>query len=156
MAASLAARTAIVVEMESVSEPQVVGVRGRKFFVCDYTGALIEHRFYVPLGKQGRIRSGAWVTLPVLLRDAFERAGSHITPEWDALKKKLEDHFGQPNIPMAPALPIDAVPLTPEQLRAYLGQIEQGEAWVRVEGREQVGDTVEVRPAKKPKKTRRS
>lgn len=123
-----------------------MNVRGRKFFLCEYTGAPCDVRFFIPTGKQNRAKRGCYASLPVLLRHQLELQKNQWTPEMEELKQRLEDFYVQPNIPVQQPLDPNRVPLSRDELHDYLSEMDMGLAWLRVEG----GQTLE-RPSKRQK-----
>jgi hypothetical protein len=115
-----------------MQKAQIIDVRGKRFYVCQYTGALINQRYFVPSGRVNRGKEGCFATLPILLRALYEMEGEQITKRFADTKKLLESYFQQPDIPMQPALPVEKLPLSSAQLADYLVQLDQGQAWLRV------------------------
>lgn len=113
-----------------MSHPQVVEYNGERWFVCDYTGQLVRGRYYVPEGGEKR---GCFATLPILLRALVENGAE--PEEFGEIKETLLDHFNQPDIPVQPALA--RKPLGHNcDLATYLSELEQGQSWMLVEGKE--------------------
>lgn len=121
---------------------QVVEVRGRRFYVCQYTGALVTQRFFVPTGRLRRGKDGCFATLPILLRALFEDEGNQATPRYARTKTLLEDYYNQPNIPMQPALDVQRVPLSAQQLADYLVELDKGQAWLHVKKGQKIDEHV--------------
>lgn len=115
--------------------PVTCEIRGRRFFVCQYTGALITTRFFVPTGntKLSKGKEGCYATLPVALRAVFEEEGNQATDRFKEAKDKMEQFFNQPNIPMQQDLATDFIPLQGESLTSYLSAMEMGLAWLDVQ-----------------------
>lgn len=119
-------------------------VKGTPYFVCQYTGALIQTRFFVPVGKYAR-KERAFATLPVCLRSIFEEEGEKTTEKYTKIKAELEAYFHQPDIPMQQKLPLAKRPLSEDELIEYLEGIDCGAAWLLVPGGQ------ECQPSKKRK-----
>ena len=107
-----------------------IEIRGKKFFVCEYTGALIQNRYFY---EQEGQKVGTFVTLPVMLRFLHDNVD---IKEFARLKKQIEQQYFQPNIPIQPHLPVDKIPLDDMALFTYLESIEKGSAWLQVAGGE--------------------
>ena len=125
--------------------PQVVQYQGEPWFVCDYTGALIKERFYVPSGSDNKEKVGSFATLPVALR--YLQETSETPSEFAQAKDNIEKHFDQPDIPVQPALerfPVDRT----MTLAEYLNLLPQGmgSSWLLVNGSEKA---TEYAPEKK-------
>jgi len=108
---------------------QVLKVRDRQWFVCDYTGAFLQTRYFIPFGKGLRKKQGCYGTLPILLRAVLEQEGKERMEE---VKKVVENYYNQPDIPIQPALAKEELPLSPEQFDLYVRQIDMGQAWLLV------------------------
>lgn len=128
-----------------MSEPQIVECNGERFFVCDYTGALIRGRYYIPRGED---KDGCFATLPVLLRHLIESGIEQ--DEFGEVKDALMKHFHQPDIPVHPKL--EKKPIGYDwDLSAYLALLPMGQSWLMVENRESVED---YEPPKSSKRRR--
>lgn len=130
---------------------QVVTVRGKHFFVCNYTGALIEQRFFIPDGPGLTQKKGCFVTLPVMMRWLEEKEGQN-SKEFERLKHNAEVYFLQPDIIPQTTLPIERVPLGNAELLEYLHEIDLGGAWLRVDGAETVEQYFAPAPKKRKQK----
>lgn len=108
-------------------------IKGTPHFVCQYTGALIDTRFFVPVGKYLR-KERCFATLPVCLRAIFEEEGEKMSEKWLEIKAELEAYFHQPDIPMQQKLDPKKRPLSEEELLEYLEGIDCGAAWLLVPG----------------------
>lgn len=129
--------------------PQVVQYQGEPYFVCDYTGALIKERFFIPSGNDNKAKEGSFVTLPVALR--WLQDSGKTPAEFAEAKDKLLQHFDQPDIPMQP--PLDRFPVDRTMtLAEYLNNLPQGmgSSWLLVNGSEKASDYAPEK--KKPKK----
>lgn len=103
-------------------KPQINNVRTKRYYVCDYTGGPVEFRFFIP---EGRKCKGCYATLPILLRHQAELLGVD-SEEFRLLKIKVEKFFNQPDIPLAPELPTDRVPLSEAELSDYIKSQPEG------------------------------
>lgn len=121
-------------------KPQHFTVRGESFFVCDYTGAPILKRYFVPAGKYLKRKEGCYATLPILLRHMYELWGKDDMKEFDRLKETLQEFYVQPDIPMQPTLAIEKVPLSKDELRDYMLELDMGLGWLLVPKSEQIED----------------
>jgi hypothetical protein len=130
--------------------PQVVKYRGESYFVCDYTGALIRQRFFVPDGIDQNGKVGSYCTLPVLLRACYEKGIDEV--ELADLKEDLEKFYDQPFIPMQQALATFPIG-SQSDLVSYLSGIDKGQSWMLVNGAEHVD---EYRPERAQKSKARS
>lgn len=128
---------------------QYFSVRGKSFFVCDYTGAPIEKRFFIPVGKYLKGKEGCYATLPILLRAVFEKQGNQRNHLFEKIKSDCESFYNQPNIPMAPALEPERLPLSIDQLSDYLLEIDMGAGWMLVPNCQMISD--KVQPIKRRK-----
>lgn len=120
--------------MKAPSKVKRVTIRGKTFVLCDYTGAPLEKYYYVPEGKKQR---GCYATLPILLRaewEALPQPVLHFSHQFEKLKEEVEQYYNQPDIPMAPTLSSECIPLSKEELRAYLQRLDtgMGESWLLV------------------------
>jgi len=123
---------------------QVAEVRGKRFFICDYTGAPIEKRYFVPSGRFNRGKMYCCATLPILLRLLYEEEGGRETPTFYKFKTLLEEYFHQPDIPVQPPLPPEKVPLSKSELFDYLLELDQGEAWLHVDNAHEIASAEPV------------
>lgn len=110
----------------SMKKAKIVKVRGKRFYLCEYTGAPIKNRYYSPAKKE---KSGCFATLPIMLRYVHDHDGMNAYLD---LKQKAEAFYQQPNIPMAPPLDITEVPLSKKELKVYMDQLPMGQAWFDV------------------------
>ena len=76
---------------------QVVVVRGKEYFVCSYTGALLTQHFFIPHGKNLTQREGCFATLPVLLRAVLDEENGEYTEKFQRIKHDCEVFFTQPD-----------------------------------------------------------
>jgi len=107
---------------------QVVVVRGKQYFVCDYTGAFLEKAFYLPKGNN---KEGCFATLPILLRYYCDKFGGDMdSKEFIEVKQTVLEFFNQPDIPIAPVL--KETPLSQNQLDGYVNLLELGSSWYLV------------------------
>ncbi len=131
--------------------PQTVFYQGSHWFVCDYTGALIKKRFFVPDGKDNSGRVGCFATLPVLLRHYADSGIDQA--ELADLTADLLKFYDQEVIPIQPRL--DSFPITSQSdLVSYLSTVPQGQGWLLVEGGQAIEDYKPERKVvqqKKPK-----
>ena len=125
----------------------VKGIRGNDFFVCDYTGVLISYRYYIPEGRQ---KIGAFCSLPVLLRYVFEQEGCKHTARFKKVKSDIEEHFLQPDVPIAPELKMEDFPVS--DLFRYLEQLDKGMAWTLVKGAQTIDEFNSLNNKKRRKK----
>lgn len=110
-------------------KPEVRTVRGKSFFLCNYTGAFLTRGYSFPVGKKLTKKEGIYVSLPVMLRHLHETC----TPDdFEAKKRVLEVFYQQPDIPLAPVLDLERVPLSQLELDDYLMSIDMGHAWLQV------------------------
>jgi len=117
--------------------PQTVTFKGKRFFVCEYTGAFIQKRYFLPVGPHLEEKQGCYVTLPVLLRAMVERKA---TPqELDEARDVMRLKFEQPNVPVQPPLSLQG-PLNDEQLSKYLATQELGLNWLLLKCCETIED----------------
>lgn len=107
-----------------------INIRGKKFFICEYTGALISKRYFYISNKE---KVGCFATLPILLRYLYDSVDAK---EFAVKKRELECQYFQPAIPIQPILLIDRVPLDELGLFTYLEEIDKGSAWLKVAGAE--------------------
>lgn len=130
-------------------KPQINEVRAKRYFICDYTGAPVEFRFFIP-GKRKKI--GCYATLPILLRHQFELAGNVETPAFLDIKKRVEAYFRQPDIPLQPELDKARVPLSESELAEYIKELPTGMglSWLLVKKSIDINETG---PKKKKKRT---
>ncbi|MCA9340711.1 MAG: hypothetical protein KDA17_07375 [Candidatus Saccharibacteria bacterium] len=113
-------------------EPEIVYKDGKPRFVCQYTGALIRERYFIPSRKRPQKR-GCYVTLPVLLRAHL------LEPDYEEIKAICEEYYDQPDIPVAPELEICRRPITEQlKLSQYLDEIPMGCSWTLVRGSQNV------------------
>jgi len=112
-------------------KPQVVNVRGKRYFVCDYTGAALDECYFIPSGKDNRAKTGSFATLPIMMRAVYEKEGG-TTEEFNAIKKRAEHYFNQPNIPLHPIIDAARVPLSRTELEDELAKTDMGLAWQKV------------------------
>ena len=113
---------------------QVVYVSGEPFFVCNATGALIKHRYFIP-GKQ---RHGVFISLPIALR--WLRDSCKLTKEqFDEIKTHLCAYFMQPDIPLHPKRIKAPVPYD-VSLKDIVSELTMGESWLLVDGSESIED----------------
>lgn len=112
-----------------MKKAQIVVVRGESFFVCDYTGALTKKRYFVPRGKRLKSKDGCFANLPILLRHHFEENACEFTPKFNDVKRSVEEYYLQPDIPMAPHLDKERIPLSVDELADYMSKLEMGHAW---------------------------
>jgi hypothetical protein len=106
---------------------QVLKVRDRQWFVCDYTGAFLQTRYFIPFGKGLRKKQGCYGTLPILLRAVLEQEGKE---KMEEVKVVIENYYNQPDIPIQPPLAKEELPLSHEQFDLYLRQLDMGQAWL--------------------------
>lgn len=135
-----------------------LSLRGKKYFVCEYTGGPCATRFFVPTGKLLRGKQGCYATLPILLRHQAELLGGENTEAFRKLKQDLESFYNQPDIPLAPVLLPEAVPLSQEELRRYIEELEMGQAWLLVQKGQPISTVhfpSDVRPARPDRKRAR-
>lgn len=125
----------------------VRSIRGNDFFVCDYTGALISYRYYIPDGRQ---KIGSFCTLPVLLRSVFEEEGCKYTARFKKVKSDVEEHFFQPDVPLQPELKMEDFPVS--DLFRYLEQLDKGAAWTLVKGAQTIDEFNSLNNKKRRKK----
>lgn len=128
-----------------------ITIREKSYFICDYTGAPCEIRYFVPTGRDGKGKSGCYATLPVLLRHQYELQGNRFTTEYGNIKRSVQTYYQQPDIPMQPALPIDEVPLSEGGLALYLTNLPLGLSWTLVEGGVNIDPEKNKRQKKKSK-----
>lgn len=112
-------------------KPTIVTVRDKRWYVCDYTGAPCEKRYYIPAGKLLRQRKGCFATLPIALRWVHDQEGSK-TEEYYKTKRLLEQFWGQPDIPLPPPLSRSDIPLSETELYDYIDKFEMGKSWMLV------------------------
>lgn len=111
---------------------QVVVVRGKEYFVCSYTGALIAHHYFIPHGKNLSQRTGCFATLPILLRSVLDEEQGEFTERFQKIKHDCEIFFTQPDIPVQPPLPADQCPVGSEAFVEYLEVLDLGLSWTLV------------------------
>lgn len=117
---------------------QTIDVRGIKYFICGYTGAPIDKRYFVPAGRYNRGKQYCCASLPVLLRLIYEEEENTVSPRFLEIKKTLEEFYNQPDIPLQPELSPEKVPLSRAELFDYLLEMDQGEAWLLVAGAQEI------------------
>ncbi len=125
--------------------PQIVTFRGENYFVCDYTGALIKQRFFIPDGIDQNGKVGCYCTLPVLLRAVYDRGVDEF--ELADLKDDLQKFYDQPDIPLQQALTTFPIG-SQSDLVTYLSGIDKGQSWVLVKGSQHVDEYRPERGAK--------
>jgi hypothetical protein len=104
----------------------IVSVRNKQYFVCDYTGAPVTTRYFIPKGKNGKSKVGCYASLPILLRHQYELQGEQFNEEYEEIKKSVELFYNQPDIPMSKPLPLEVVPLSESELINYMNSIDTG------------------------------
>lgn len=127
-----------LVENKMSEKPQINVVREKRYFVCEYTGGPVEFRFFIPEGKKKR---GCYATLPILLRHQADLLGID-SDAFKKVKSTVEKYFNQPDIPLAPPLEKDRIPLSEEQLSAYIAQQPEGQglSWLLVKRSVDIND----------------
>ena len=131
----------------------VITLRGKSYFVCEYTGAPCAVRYFIPSGKNGRGKLRCFASLPIMLRCIYEEQGNEFTADYSDVKRIVEEFYLQPDIPMAPALPVDRVPLSAAELDDYLLEGDMGMAWLHVGKGLKIEDAPVVKSTpKRPKK----
>lgn len=133
-----------------MASPQVVEVRGKVFFVCDYTGALIHKRYFIPCGKDLKKKQGSYATLPILLRAVLDEEHGRYTDRFNKIKQDCEIFYTQPDIPILPAIDVEDLPLSDHDLVHKMGVLDMGGAWFYVDGAELC-----ERPKKKVKRSKK-
>jgi len=133
-----------------MASPQLVEVRGKVFFVCDYTGALITKRYFIPCGKDLKKKQGSYASLPILLRAVLEEEHGKYTDRFQKIKQDCEVFFTQPDIPVATRVDEEDLPLSDSDVLNKMRELDMGAAWFYVEGAE----TAE-RPKKKVKRSKK-
>jgi hypothetical protein len=118
--------------------PQVIVVRGQRFFVCEYTGAPISTRFYLPNttkdGKIGKGKTHCAATLPILARILLEKQKGEFNDVFKAQLQTLLDHYKQPAIPIAP-------PMDTEKYATFNEYVSAADpAWLRVAGGQSIDE----------------
>lgn len=111
---------------------QIVTVRGKTYFVCDYTGAPVQQRFFIPYGKDLKQKQGCYATLPILLRAVLEEENGEYTRRFEKIKHDCEVFFVQPDIPVQPPLPVEEVPLSTAEFVEYAEKMDLGLSWTLV------------------------
>lgn len=111
---------------------QTVSVRGKKYFVCEYTGALMTTHYSIPYGKNLSQRTGCFVTLPVLLRSVLDEEGGVYSDRFQKIKHDCEVFYTQPDIPVQPPLSEEQCPLGMDALCDYLEKLDLGMSWTLV------------------------
>lgn len=131
-------------------QPQIVSVRDKSFFVCDYTGAPIMTRYFIPVGAKWRGKEGCYGSLPILLRAIYEEEGCLLSERFQKIKRDVETYFMQPDIPLQETLSRDLVPLSESDFYRYVDKVEagMGVSWLLVPR----GVTIEEAKAKKKRK----
>lgn len=124
-------------------------IRDKHFFLCQYTGAPLKKRYFIPAGRGLKKKEGAYATLPIALRHVYEQEGG-ATERFSQIKTRLEKYFDQPDIPLQPIISAEEVPLSESTLEDYLFQMDMGRAWMDVPKAETVAEA--VRPSKKRRK----
>lgn len=114
-----------------MASPQVVRVRGEKFFVCEYTGALLKHYYSIRSGKNLQTEEGCFATLPILLRAVLEEEGGKFSERFQQIKHNCEVFYVQPDIPVQP--PLEDFPLSQNELSEYAERMELGMSWLLVD-----------------------
>lgn len=123
-----------------MASPRVKQVGNKWYFVCDYTGALIENRFFWPAKKRPTKR-GCFCSLPVLLRANVGNSN------FDQIKSDCEDYFNQPDIPIQPELKEkENRELTEIELENYLDQLDMGLSWLNVYGAQNIDKFIKEGP----------
>jgi hypothetical protein len=112
-------------------KPQVVNVRGKRYFICDYTGAPLDSCYFIPTGKDNRAKRGTFATLPIMMRAIHDAEGG-VTENYKDIKKRAEAYFNQPDIPLHPVIHAERVPLSGEELAIELAGADMGLAWRKV------------------------
>lgn len=130
-----------------MSAPQVVENNGQRYFVCDYTGALVKGRYSIPEGDE---RHGTYATLPILLRAVVDNGAD--PEEFMEVKEKVMAHYNQPDIPIQPKLPLRPLGINMD-LAGYLSQVDQGQSWFILPGKEMAED---YEPPQEGKRKRKS
>lgn len=103
-------------------------IRNKEFYICDYTGAPINTKYFIPCKGE---EVGCYASLPVLLRHQFELLGDG--PSFEEVKREVEDYWNQPDIPLAPVIEEERVPLTRIELDKEMVKLPMGLAWYFVE-----------------------
>jgi len=117
--------------------PQTTFYQGQNWFVCDYTGALIKDRFFVPDGKDNSGKVGCFCTLPVLLRHYADSGVDQA--ELNDLTDDLCKFYDQESIPIQPRL--GGFPITSQSdLASYLSLVPQGQSWLLVNGSQSIDE----------------
>ena len=124
----------------------LVSARGKRWWVCEYTGCCIFNRFFVPESKENE-KHGTFATLPILLRAVMDQEGGE-TKEFLRIKQLCQDYYQHPDIPVQPALSPDKLPLNLDELAEYLSELDKGFAWM-------LADHGEVVPPVKKQRFRR-
>ena len=115
----------------AAAKPQVVNVRGKRYFICDYTGAPLDSCYFIPSGKDNRAKVGTFATLPIMMRAVYEKEGGE-TEQYKEIKRKAEAYFSQPDIPLHPTIHLERVPLSKRELEDELATTDMGLAWRKV------------------------
>jgi hypothetical protein len=132
---------------KAMSQAQVVRLRGLRFFVCEYTGALIGKRYFVPTGKKLRGKEGCFASLPILLRAYSDKGLS--TTDFGSLKKRVLEFYDQEDIPVAPELDIAFLPMSDAALTEFHEDVPGQTAWMRVEGAQDVDEVADKKKVKR-------
>lgn len=132
---------------KAMSQAQIVRLRGLRFFVCEYTGALIGKRYFVPTGKKLRGKEGCFASLPILLR-AYSEKGLSPTA-FGNLKKRVLDFYDQEDIPTAPVLNTAFLPMSDAALTEFHEAVAGQTAWMRVEGAQDVDEVADKKRTKR-------
>jgi hypothetical protein len=111
---------------------QRVIVRNVEYFVCSYTGALIESYYFIPFGKNLAQQTGCYATLPILLRAVLDEEKGVFTERFQKIKHDCEVFYTQPDIPVQPPLPAEQCPLGTNALQEYLETLDLGMSWTLV------------------------
>lgn len=133
-----------------MASPQIVEVRGKSYFVCEYTGALLEERYFIPHGKDLKKKQGSYASLPILLRAVLDEEHGVYTDRFNKIKHDCEVFYTQPDIPVLPRIEVDDLPLSHGEVLNYMRNLDMGPAWMYVPGAEKV-----ERPKKKQKRAKK-
>lgn len=106
--------------------------------MCEYTGAPIANRFFIPTGSQKKGKIGCYATLPILLRAQLDKLGPGA--DFDRLKLAVEEFYEHPDIPVQKALDFEKVPLSRDELSSYLDQLEMGPQWLMAKNGQSIAD----------------
>lgn len=135
------------------STPQTVTIRGNNYFVCEYTGAPITARYFLPTGKKFTGKAHCCATLPILARVLLDDAkGDLQNPKFQEQLGVLRTFYKQDAIPVAPAVPAEQAGIGFD-LTAYLNKpsgVDLGASWLFVAGAQTIEDYLgKQRPKKK-------